>query len=621
MSLILNSSQTKAAVDYWDPQGTGGANPYLNDLSGTWENALWSTNSGGLGTVPNWVEGDAACFAVHTGAGTPAFTVTMNSSHTVAGFFDGPLTPDPCTVTINGTGTITLPVNTFQGCDVTTDGASDPGVLTIDVPIAGTGIFGDGLCAEGSGAVFLNGINTYSDGSYLGYISGSFTGTWGFTNADPTQPGICTSFGTGGIYVSNGYGTLAVEGTSAVTVTNSFYHIMPVSFSTYATVNIQGNPAGVTFSGPWALSGSTFSGSTVLSGLNIGSVGAANNLVTISGVMSGTNGFIKSGVGILALANVNTYSGNTSITNGTLALTGSGSINNTPLIVLTTNATFDVSGVTGGTFTLSSSTVITAFGVGATAGTTSATINGHLGGTVNLGAQPMTLVFSPASDAGDTAHACIQIPQGALTLNNNTIVVSNVTANPLGAGTYNLIQVGDGTTGTITGTPNSTVLVEGAGLAAGTVGSLQISGSTVQLVVATATSTTTTTLSPTTAITYGQSTTFMATVAPVPDGGEVQFYVNGVLFGSPVTVDTVAGTATSQSTSLSLAAGTYTVTAVYSGSSDDAFGASTATSVSQVVGKAPLTVTASTQTTTYGTAIALTGDTHFTSSGLQNSET
>jgi autotransporter-associated beta strand protein len=543
----------------------------------------------------------------------------MNANHTVAGFFNGPLTPDPCTVTIVGTGIITLPANTFQGCDVTTDGASDPGVLTIAVPIAGTGAFGDGLCAEGSGAVYLNAINTYSDGSYLGYVSGSFTGTWGFTNADTTQPGICTSFGTGGIYLSNCYGTLAVEGTSAVTVTNSVYHIMPASFAAFATLNINGNPAGVTFSGPWALSGSTFSKSTVLSALNIGSVGAANNLVTISGVMSGTNGFTKSGIGILALSAANTYSGNTLVTNGTLALTGSGSINNSPLIVITTNATLDVSGVTGGAFTLSSSTALMTYGVGATAGTSSATINGPAGGTVNLGSQPLTLVFSPASSSGDATHPSLNIPQGALTLNNNQIVVSNATSTPLGAGTYSLIQVGDGTTGTISGTPSSSVLVDGGGLAAGMAGTLVINGSTVNLVVAAPSSTTT--ITPVSAITYGQSTTFTATLSPVPDGGEVQFFINNALFGSPVAVNTSTGVATSAATSTSLAAGTYTVIATYGGSPDNTSGPSAATSVSQVVSKAPLSVTASAQSTTYGTSAPLTGNTHFTSSGLQNSET
>ena len=50
--------------------------------------------SAGLAGPTDWVDGKAACFGVHTGTGTPAYTVTMNSSHVVAGFFDGALAPE-----------------------------------------------------------------------------------------------------------------------------------------------------------------------------------------------------------------------------------------------------------------------------------------------------------------------------------------------------------------------------------------------------------------------------------------------------------------------------------------------------------------------------------------------
>ena len=78
--------------------------------------------------------------------------------------------------------------------------------------------------------------------------------------------------------------TLAVEGSSALNITNA----ISVPALTANSLNITGNPAGLTFSGPWNL------GSTV----SVGSDGAAN-LVIISGVISGAGGFNKFSPGTL----------------------------------------------------------------------------------------------------------------------------------------------------------------------------------------------------------------------------------------------------------------------------------------------------------------------------------
>jgi len=90
----------------WDPQGTSGANPYTGSMSGTWENAEWSSSPSGQASPAGWAEGNNALFAVNTGTGTPAFTVTMNKGHTVAGIYNGSETTGPCMVTIAGKGTM-----------------------------------------------------------------------------------------------------------------------------------------------------------------------------------------------------------------------------------------------------------------------------------------------------------------------------------------------------------------------------------------------------------------------------------------------------------------------------------------------------------------------------------
>jgi Bacterial Ig-like domain (group 3)/MBG domain (YGX type) len=103
------------------------------------------------------------------------------------------------------------------------------------------------------------------------------------------------------------------------------------------------------------------------------------------------------------------------------------------------------------------------------------------------------------------------------------------------------------------------------------------------------TPTTTTVVSSANPSTYGQNVTFTATVDPVPSGGTVQFY-NGIDYiGTAVAVNTITGQA-SVSTS-TLGATTHAITAEYSG--NFAYATSTSVALSQVVDKAPLTVTAS----------------------------
>src|ERR1035438_6435571 len=178
-----------AAVFYWDPQGTTGANPYLGSMTGTWENSSWSSSGTGVATPVAWVEGDAACFAVHSGIGTPAFTVTMNGNHTVAGIFDGPLTPNSANVTINGTGIMTMQPANLNGFALNNASDGSLALVTINVVIAGGSTAG--ICAEESGQLFLNGVNTYVGGTYLGYSGSSFSsGIWNFNNsASHGEPG------------------------------------------------------------------------------------------------------------------------------------------------------------------------------------------------------------------------------------------------------------------------------------------------------------------------------------------------------------------------------------------------------------------------------------------------
>jgi autotransporter-associated beta strand protein len=91
------------------------------------------------------------------------------------------------------------------------------------------------------------------------------------------------------------------------------------------------------------------------------SVGALNTPTTFSGTIIANGSAIlaltKVGTSSLTLSGVNTYTGNTTISGGTLALSGSGSIASANVSVAT-GAKFDVSAISGSSYTLPSGTSI-----------------------------------------------------------------------------------------------------------------------------------------------------------------------------------------------------------------------------------------------------------------------
>lgn len=171
-----------------------------------------------------------------------------------------------------------------------------------------------------------------------------------------------------------------------------------------------------------------------------------------------------------------------SVNSGTLIISNSTSLGVGANINIAAGAKLDVTPL--GVTTWNPTTAgVGGAGTGTTVGTTAATIVADPGATIDLdtGDKSINLTFTPAGFSGDTTHPALYVSQGALTLGGNAFTINNAGGSPLGVGTYTLIKVASGTITSAGG--YSVTGVTGSGLTAGTVGEIQVSGDSVNLVV------------------------------------------------------------------------------------------------------------------------------------------
>ena len=192
-------------------------------------------------------------------------------------------------------------------------------------------------------------------------------------------------------------------------------------------------------------------------------VGTDTNNVVLLGQVSGVN-LVKVGTGTLTLNGGNTYTGNTTVKVGTLAVGTAGTMPPSALITVAANATLDVSGLTSpvmaggqtltgsgggsanvaGSFQDSAGSIITPGGTAAV-GTLAFTGNLTLAGSDTLN---FDLGKTPTS-AGGTNNDLITVASN-LTINASTVVNINPIL-ALAGGTYKLISYN----GTLNGAGNT----------------------------------------------------------------------------------------------------------------------------------------------------------------------
>ena len=186
--------------------------------------------------------------------------------------------------------------------------------------------------------------------------------------------------------------------------------------------------------------GTNVTGSTSAATLQIGNTGGSATFAGVIGAQSGSNlagtdtsvaaaavNIVKLGTGTQTFTGANVYSGSTTISAGTLKLSGVGSIANSTVYSIAAGATFDTSALTTPGYSLAS--VATTIGVGATTngfinvGTGALTLGNSL--TVNFSAAPTASSFNlydSASVAGDFSSVSITgtLGSGSLSLVSGT---------------------------------------------------------------------------------------------------------------------------------------------------------------------------------------------------------
>jgi autotransporter-associated beta strand protein len=240
---------------------------------------------------------------------------------------------------------------------VRTDSASD--TMTISSNIVGNGVNGNPLTKSGAGTLTLSGSNSYAGGTY---VDGGMLSVSSNVNLGSAGSGIILNNGT-------------LQATSSFSLSNG------VTDRSITLINA--GVVDVTASNVFTVTGTISDGYTPASTNNFRK-GSLN----------------KTGTGVLVLSTTNTYNGDTTVSAGTLIL--SGALTNTRSITVASSGTLTVNGATNASAAVTVAGVLN--GVGTVGGATTVT------GQLNPGNSPGLLTFSSALTlSGNSANTTMEI--------------------------------------------------------------------------------------------------------------------------------------------------------------------------------------------------------------------
>lgn len=299
--------------------------------------------------------GDVAISRTGNGVGAAGLVVSNNATVNVTSFRLGTANSAAGTTIYEGVLTNT---GTFTIADRTN--AATSGQRRVFFYVRG----GTVVSTAASGIVVANQANNnYGAASVLGGFLDINSGTVIAEKLTLVGPDVFT----------NAHATLTLSGTGAIYLgSGGLVGNVGYSNTTY-TMNLNGGTLGAT--ADYSIVGNgTLNGTFTVKAAD--PADTPHN-ITHTGVWGGAGGsLVKTGGGVLTLTENNTYSGTTTINEGTLALGESGSISNTTFITVANGATFDFSAATagfvlGGTKTLAGS------------GTVSGNFTSDSGSTIN----------------------------------------------------------------------------------------------------------------------------------------------------------------------------------------------------------------------------------------------
>jgi len=267
-------------------------------------------------------------------------------------------------------------------------------------------------------------------------------------------------------------GTFAVQ-TSTVRLGDPAHNVIihsnaVLNFFTLSTPfnkNIVLQDGGTLFNekGPSYISG----GSTITLQGNA-TINAANNgtppVLNCSNAIVGSGNLVLTGGGILALAGTNTYTGSTLVNAGTLMLTNSGSISNSPLVNIAAGAVLAANN--GGFFVVNSGQTLAGNGsiVGAMNLKTNATLSPGNGGTGILTVSGVAvLAGTVAMELNKAAHTNdVLATASTIFYAGGTLALTNLSGTLTATDTFKLFQA---TSYSVSGLLKITPASPGAGLA------------------------------------------------------------------------------------------------------------------------------------------------------------
>ncbi len=405
-----------------------------------------------------------------TGSSVTLGSNNLNVQRSTTKTFDGVISGTSGTLTLNGGGSTSLTaVNTYTGQTTINSGS---------LALSGSGNLNGGatpspVSVNSTSSIFDISGTSVIGGPTIGDLSGvaSSSVTLGSNNLNVQT----SSFQTfNGIISETSGGTLTVGGTGKTTLTAANSYTGGTTVNNSATVALSGS--GTISTGALVLnSTSAFditgssgggapigdltgaSGTFVQLGSNALTLGTSNS-TTFSGVMNDNNSggaLVKQNGGTFTLAGVNTYTGQTTINSGSLALSGSGNLNGgatpSPVSVNSSSSIFDISG----TSVIGGPTIGDLSGVASSSVTlgsnnlnvqtsTAKTFNGTISGTSGTltvgGTGKTTLTAANSYTGGTTANNSATvalsgsgtISTGSLALNGSSTF--DITGSTIGGG-------------------------------------------------------------------------------------------------------------------------------------------------------------------------------------------